>query len=78
LGLKKFGKELSIRPNLPDELDGAEVVFKHNNGIINVKYVISDAYRLVYEKVELKGTDRIPLVEGKNAEVTVYVEKANA
>ena len=77
LGLKKYGKELSIRPKLPDEMNGAEVNFKYGNALIKIKYILSDAYRLIYEKIELKNTDRIPLIDGKNAEVTVFVEKAN-
>lgn len=70
-GLKKHGKYLSIRPCLPKKLSSATIDYRFGSGKYIIKFQRTGLRRIIFDGIEIRGDDDIPLIDGKTVLVKV-------
>lgn len=70
-GIKKHGKYLSISPRLPARLSSATLEYRFGTGKYTIKFQRTGHRRVIFDGIEIRGDDDIPLIDGKTILVKV-------
>ncbi len=70
-GIKKHGKYFSIHPHLPEKLSSATVEYRFGKGKYTFKFHRTGIRRIIFDGMEIRGDDDIPLIDDRTVLVKV-------